>query len=100
MDHVTHKEGTVDLVNHGVSEWLFNGASKAKGRWGLDAMENHSVSVVYGHAQDIVNHGRTTSRNRQVIGAHTDDSGDGKSSKQMHMLEYTNDAWALRVLVS
>ena len=52
-----------------------------------------------------VHHGRTTSRNgqasrrRHCCASRVTEVG-GQSSHRMHLLEYLNDAWASRVLVS
>ena len=51
-----------------------------------------------------VYHGRTTTRNRQACRcrnccAWRMTEGDGQSSQRKHLSEYSNDAWASRVLI-
>ena len=55
--------------------------------------------------EDQVNHERTTPRIGQASRCRHCCSSritevDGRSSQQMHLSEYTNDAWASRVLIS
>ena len=70
--------------------------------WRSYYKERRMVVVV---KEDLVNHGRTTSRNGQASRCHHWCASrmtevDGQSSQQMHLSEYLNDARASRVLLN